>query len=71
MQPVSKEDIKKMIEEAKAAGKDVSELETLKDEELKEEKSVPTGRKLVIQDDGQRAIIIESTGPAREDDFDE
>ena len=63
MQPITREELKKLIEEAKAAGKDTSKLEELLSQpaallepKFGEEKQV-----------GERVII--STGPAREEDF--
>ena len=65
MQPITKEELEKLIEEAKAAGKDTSKLEELLDQpenlldiapKLGEEKKA-----------GDRWIM--STGPAKEEDF--
>ena len=63
MQPVNKEELKKLIEEAKAAGKDTSRLEELLDEPapLLEPKFGE------VKKVGERWIM--STGPAKEEDF--
>ena len=70
MQEVTKEELEQLIEEARKAGKDVSELEAeLK--ALKERAAMaapPRGeRKEKETREGKR--VIESTGPAREEDF--
>jgi len=68
MQHVSQEDLEQIIKEAKKAGKDTAKLE----EELKKVKegeiALPKGeRKQKTTEKGDR--VIESTGPAREEDF--
>ena len=69
MEPVTKEELEKLIEEAKAAGKDTSKLE--KDlNSLRDVREVPEPkgeRKEKETDEG--TIVIESTGPAKEEDF--
>jgi hypothetical protein len=66
MQPVSREDVKQLIKEAEAAGKDVSELREMM--EKKGDMPSPRGeRKECPSEEG--TVVIESTGPAREEDF--
>jgi hypothetical protein len=68
MQPVSKEELKKLIKEGKAARKNVSELEAALREKRAIETKIPLGeRKEKETAKGKR--VIESTGPAREEDF--
>ena len=66
MQPITQEDLKRLVSEAKAAGKDVSELE--KDSQEAKE-MFPTGGEVKEKQTEKGTIVIESTGPAREDDF--
>ncbi|MFQ6073253.1 MAG: hypothetical protein ACE5KT_11230 [Methanosarcinales archaeon] len=82
MQPVDKKELEKLIEEAKAAGKDTSELEKMLSEgkfiepsigEVKEEDiewevwtRVEKGAKKVRR---KGKVVILSTGPARKEDF--
>jgi hypothetical protein len=66
MQPVSREDLKQLIKEAEAAGKDVSELKESM-ETMREAPSPKGERKERSTEEG--TVVIESTGPAREDDF--
>lgn len=63
VQPITKEELEKLIEEAKAAGKDTSHLEELLDQPapLLEPKFGE------IKKVGKRWIM--STGPARKEDF--
>jgi hypothetical protein len=70
MQPVTEEELGQIIKEAKQAGKDVSGLEK-KLQTRGEIKSPPMGQKIVIKPTrGDKKIVtIESTGPAKEDDF--
>jgi hypothetical protein len=68
MQPVTRENLEQTIAEAKAAGKDVSELERTI-EALREELP-PMGQKITKITEGG-ITVIESTGPAREEDFEE
>lgn len=65
MQPVGKEDLEKLIEEAKAEGKDTSELERRMREKAIEPTVGQEKRKPVKK--GHHVIL--STGPAREEDF--
>jgi len=68
MQPVDPEELKQLIKEAKEAGKDVSELEKTLEKTIKEKGLAPSGeRKEKKATEGKR--VIESTGPAREEDF--
>lgn len=73
MQPVTEEELKQIIKEAKEAGKDVSVLQrTLETREMR--KSPPMGEKIEIRPTkgvggAKGSVTIESTGPAREDDF--
>ena len=70
MEPVTKEELEKLIEEAKAAGKDTSKLEkTLNSlRAAREVTKPPMGqRKEKKTDEG--TIVIESTGPIKEEDF--
>ena len=73
MQPVTEEELKQIIKEAKEAGKDVSALQrTLETRAMR--KSPPMGEKIEIRptkgiDGAKGSVTIQSTGPAREDDF--
>lgn len=70
MQEVSKEKLKQLIEEGKKAGKDVSKLEvTLQALTLAAEVKPKLGEKKVIKKTEKGTVIIESTGPAKEEDF--
>lgn len=62
MQPVTQKELKRLIQEAKAAGKDTSELEQLANPEPG---CTPTLGE--VKQVGDRLIV--STGPAREEDF--
>jgi hypothetical protein len=64
MQPITKEELEKLIEEAKAAGKDTSELEEL----LSERAPLLEPKFGEIRKVGKERWIM-STGPAREEDF--
>lgn len=71
MQPVTQEELERIIKEAKNEGKNVSDLE----KELESMKSSreaapapPSGQTLKKPTD-KGTSVIESTGPAREDDF--
>lgn len=70
MQPVTEEELGQIIKEAKQAGKDVSGLEK-KLQTREEIKSPPMGQKIVIKParGAKESVTIESTGPAKEDDF--
>ena len=66
MQPVGERELKHIIKKAKEAGKDVSELE--KKAKVMKEAVFPKGEtKKKITEKG--TIVIKSTGPAREEDF--
>lgn len=70
MQGVDKELLKQLIAEGKAAGKDVSNLESSLNV-LAEAHTVKAkeGEKKVVRKTECGKLMIESTGPAREDDF--
>lgn len=70
MEPITKEELEELIEEAKAAGKNTEKLE--KDlNSLRAAREVPMPpmgqRKEIETDEG--TIVIESTGPVKEEDF--
>jgi len=82
MQPIEKKELEKLIKEAKAAGKDTSELERIltaeqlvkpvmgetKVENIEKEVWMMTDKgDKKVKKKGKRVII--STGPANEDDF--
>jgi len=67
MQEVTKEELKQLIEEAKKAGKDTSELEA-EMERVARAEAPPMGQKKEKKE-GERKIVIESTGPVKEEDF--
>lgn len=67
MQEVTKKELKKLIEEARKAGKDVTELEG-EMEKIAEAKPPPMGQKKETKE-AERKIVIESTGPIKEEDF--
>ncbi len=69
MQQISKEDLKQIIKEAKEAGKDVSELEKSMDEMGKMRTINLPRAETKERETEEGTIVIESTGPAREDDF--
>jgi hypothetical protein len=62
MQPITQEELEKLIEEARAAGKDTSELEGLLAAAPLFEPILGEAKQV-----GERTII--STGPAKEEDF--
>jgi hypothetical protein len=64
MQPITREELEKLIEEAKAAGKDTSKLEQL----LAEQPVLLEPQVGEVKEVGDERVII-STGPAREEDF--
>lgn len=68
MQEVTKEELEQLIKEAKKAGKDVSKLETTL-EALVEEVKPKLGEKKEVRKTEKGSVIIESTGPAKEEDF--
>jgi uncharacterized protein YjgD (DUF1641 family) len=82
MQPIDKKELETLIEEAKAAGKDTSELEKIltekqlvkpvmgetKVEDIEKKVLMMTDKgEKMVQKKGKRVII--STGPANEEDF--
>ena len=67
MQPVTQEELEQLIKEAKKAGKDVSDLE--KAGIPREKKLPPMGERKEIKKTEKGVIVIESTGPAKEEDF--
>ena len=71
MQEVNEEQLKALIKEAKEEGKDVSELEAqlspVAEAALESAPLVRGERK--EKTEGTKKVIIESTGPAREEDF--
>lgn len=70
MQVISNEDLRRIIEEAKAAGKDVTELErSLEEDATRVSETVPPVGERRERATGKGKVIIESTGPAREEDF--
>jgi hypothetical protein len=70
MQPITQEDLEQLIPEAKQAGKDVSELERLLETMKSHEglPSPPAGQR-IEKTTARGKVMIESTGPAREEDF--
>jgi hypothetical protein len=71
IQPITEEELNEIIKEAKQAGKDVSKLEmSLETMRSKTILSTPPVGQKIERAEGQGTVIIESTGPAREDDFD-
>ena len=67
MQEVTAKELEQLIEEAKKAGKDVSELEAEKNRVASAAAPPKAERKEKQIAGGTR--VIESTGPAREEDF--
>lgn len=69
MQPITTEDLDLLIEEAKAQGKDASGLEEMRSRAAESaEAAPPAGERKETQTD-KGTVVIESTGPAREEDF--
>lgn len=68
MQPVSEKDLKELIKQSKEAGKDVSKLE--KTLETAREQFPPVGQTKEKQTE-TGTVVIESTGPAKEEDFED
>jgi len=70
VEPVTREELEELIKEAKAAGKNTEKLE-------KDLDSLGTAREAPIPQMGQKkeketdegTIVIESTGPVKEEDF--
>ena len=75
MQPIDKKLLESLIKEAKEAGKDVSKLEdALKPRGARgfakaEEVKPKQGERKTVKETERGTIIIESTGPAKEEDF--
>ncbi len=71
MQPITSKELEQLIKETEKAGKDTSKLkaalEELKTAGLKEAKP-PAGKTKETKIE-KGAVIIESTGPVREEDF--
>lgn len=67
MQPVSAEDLEVLIKEAKKAGKDVAKLMEAR-EAIRKAAAPPAGERKEKQTK-EGTVVIESTGPAREEDF--
>lgn len=71
MQIISNEELQQMIEEAKAAGKDVTAMErTLQEsaERMADAMPPPVGE-TIERETEKGTVVIESTGPARAEDF--
>lgn len=66
MQPVSEQELKQLIEEAKTEGKNVDDLE--KTLSAIKSQVVPQAETKKIKTQ-QGTVIIQSTGPARKEDF--
>ncbi len=73
MQGVTKEELQQIIKDAKKQGKDVSklekELEKMKTKKAMEGKKPPPMGEIKEKKSKRGEVVIESTGPAREDDF--
>ncbi len=70
MQVITNEQLRQLIEEAKAAGKDVAEMErTLEDATARVAEIIPPVGERQEKTNERGKVVIESTGPAREDDF--
>lgn len=70
IQEVSTEKLKQLIDEGKKAGKDVSKLEaTLHTLTLTAAVKPKLGEKKVVKKTEKGTVVIESTGPAKEEDF--
>jgi len=71
MQPMTKELLEQLIVEARAAGEDTSDLEnalTAAKAVAASESTLPFGQ-TKHRDTAEGEMVIESTGPAREEDF--
>ncbi len=66
MQPVTEKELKELIEEAEAEGKDV---EDLKKELSAGKKHIPPKAETKRLPTQNGTMIIQSTGPARKEDF--
>lgn len=66
MQPVTEQELKRIIREAKEAGKDTSEIERLLASRAFDN---PASGEVKVIEEGKKKKVIISTGPAREEDF--
>ena len=70
MELIPKEELEKLVEEAKAAGKDTSKLEkTLERLKVAREVPEPPMGKTKETETDEGTVVIESTGPVKEEDF--
>lgn len=75
MQPIDKKLLESFIKEAKEAGKDVSKLEEalkprgMRGAAIAEEVKPKHGERKKVKKTERGTTIIESTGPAKEEDF--
>ena len=71
MQVISNQELQQIIDEAKAAGKDVSALErTLQESAGRMAHAVPPPVGEIIERETEKGtVVIDSTGPARAEDF--
>ena len=69
MQEVTMEELNNLIEEARRAGKDVAELETEKNRVSSAAPGPAKGERREVQIDSGKKRVIDSTGPANEEDF--
>lgn len=68
MQPITTEDLEQMVKDAKKASKDTRKLEEELKRVVEKKKMAPMGE--VKEKKMEKGIrVIESTGPAREEDF--
>ncbi len=69
MQEVTVKELNSLIEEARRAGKDVTDLEAEKNRVANTVRPAAVGERKEVQtgDGGKR--VIDSTGPAKEEDF--
>lgn len=72
MQPVTQEKLEELIREAKEEGKDTSQLERTLDtiRSVPTEAVEPPAGNTLEEETPKGRVIIESTGPARREDFD-
>ena len=73
MQPIDEQTLRRLIDEARQEGQDVSELEATLESMRAAREAVapsPAGEK-IEKDTAAGKIVIESTGPAKESDFDD
>lgn len=69
MQEVKMDDLNRLIEEARRAGKDVTELEAEKNRVRSVAPGPAKGERKEVQIDSSKKRVIDSTGPANEEDF--